>query len=80
MEQYLIGVDYDEFVPDSYRGVYVIEGNEVISFNNGDFIADLKTALDAFDDGSQILLFSSVFDYAMDSNSDRNSFHEVVYG
>lgn len=43
----MIAVDYDEFDPDTYRGIEVYDnGKEVVaSFESGDFIEDLDDAL-----------------------------------
>jgi hypothetical protein len=68
---YFIRVDYEEFEPDTYKGVVLTHGDtEVLRINTGDFKADLATMDTQYlmiTEGENVFTSSSVDNYSMDS-------------
>jgi hypothetical protein len=74
-----ISVDYDEFKPETYRGVNVEFKDKKKVFNTGDFLADLKSGLDYVRSlHVPISILSSIDNYVMDSKVDRYHYREVI--
>jgi len=65
-----ITVEYEEFVPNSYKAVHVkyIDGTKK-EYSTGDVVLDFKTALDESKDTGDMTVYSSTVDsFLMDND------------
>ena len=70
---YIVGVDYDEFDPESYRGIKVKnDGKVVMRKDSGDFMEDYtdfeKWVEETLAEGDKLLVSSSLEHFLMDSD------------
>jgi len=59
----LIYVDYEEYQPETYNGVYLHAETEIKRYNTGNFFEDLESAKAFAKQNSHSVLFSSSVDH-----------------
>lgn len=66
----MLGCDYEEFEPQTYKGVYLYDDEELDRFNSGDILKDIESACIKYK-GRGINFSSSIDNYLMDAKIDN---------
>jgi hypothetical protein len=79
----MIVIDYEEFKPETYKGIYV-HGDDKIKSYTGDPIIDMETVLDKYSNhypNESVFFSSRVDDFISDSKKysyKRDKFEQVI--
>lgn len=64
MKTIIVSIDYEEFQPETYRGVEVrVQGEEPVRFESGDFEKDWNDAADYCQETDGLVMVSSSVDH-----------------
>ena len=75
----MITIDYEEFKPETYKGVYVYRDNKIKSYT-GDPIKDMEVILDKFSNHypNESIFFSSRVDNFLSDSKKYNYRHDAA--